>query len=100
MGEATSDFLVFRINPYLAVTLGGVGLLVALLLQFSVKKYIPWRYWFTVVMVAVFGTMAADGLHISWGALRCVDAVFCRRTGRSFYSLVSKREKPVNPQYK
>jgi len=76
MGEATSDFLVFRINPYLAVTLGGVGLLVALLLQFSVKKYIPWRYWFTVVMVSVFGTMAADGLHIQLGVPYAVSTPF------------------------
>ncbi|HUD07278.1 MAG TPA: hypothetical protein VMR34_05315 [Candidatus Saccharimonadales bacterium] len=67
MGEATSDFLVFRINPYFAVSLGGVALLIALILQFSVRKYIPWVYWLTVAMVAVFGTMAADVLHIQFG---------------------------------
>lgn len=76
MGEATSDFLVFRINPYLAVTLGGIGLLIALILQFSVNKYVPWRYWFTVVMVAVFGTMAADGLHIQLGVPYAVSTPF------------------------
>jgi uncharacterized membrane-anchored protein len=64
MGEATSDFLVFRFNPYLAVFLGGVALAFALFLQFSVRKYNAWIYWFAVSMVAVFGTMAADGLHI------------------------------------
>jgi uncharacterized membrane-anchored protein len=67
MGEATSDFLVFRINPYLAVFLGGIGLVAALLLQFSVRRYLPWVYWLAVVMVAVFGTMAADALHIQLG---------------------------------
>jgi len=64
MGEAASDFLVAKFNPYLAVFLGGVALGVALYIQFSVRKYNAWIYWFAVSMVAVFGTMAADGLHI------------------------------------
>jgi len=64
MGEATSDFLVAKFNPYLAVFLGGVALAIALYIQFSVRKYNAWIYWFAVSMVAVFGTMAADGLHI------------------------------------
>ena len=64
MGEATADFFVFKINPYLAVLLGGVALLIALVIQFSVRRYIAWVYWLTVVMVAIFGTMAADALHI------------------------------------
>jgi uncharacterized membrane-anchored protein len=64
MGEAASDFIVFKYNPYLAVLLGGVALGVALYIQFSVRRYNAWVYWFAVSMVAVFGTMAADGLHI------------------------------------
>lgn len=64
MGEATSDFLVFRINPYVAVALGGIALVIALVLQFSVKRYIAWVYWLSVSMVAVFGTMVADAMHI------------------------------------
>jgi uncharacterized membrane-anchored protein len=67
LGESTSDFLVYRINPYIAVALGGVCLIIVLALQFSVRKYIPWVYWLTVVMVAIFGTMAADAIHIQLG---------------------------------
>jgi uncharacterized membrane-anchored protein len=67
LGESTSDFLVYKINPYIAVALGGIGLIIALALQFSVRKYIPWVYWLTVVMVAIFGTMAADAIHIQLG---------------------------------
>lgn len=67
MGESTSDFLVLTIDPYVAVGLGGIGLVLALLLQFSVRRYVPWIYWLTVVMVAIFGTMAADGLHVQLG---------------------------------
>jgi uncharacterized membrane-anchored protein len=64
LGESTSDYLVFGVNRYLAVGLGFLGLVVALTLQLSVRRYNAWIYWLAVVMVAVFGTMAADVLHI------------------------------------
>jgi uncharacterized membrane-anchored protein len=67
MGEATSDFLVAKFNPYVAVTMGFVVFALALIVQFAVRRYIAWVYWFAVSMVAVFGTMAADGLHIQLG---------------------------------
>jgi uncharacterized membrane-anchored protein len=64
MGESTSDYLVNRIDPVIAVALGGIGLVIALILQFSVRRYVAWIYWLTAIMVAIFGTMAADVLHI------------------------------------
>jgi uncharacterized membrane-anchored protein len=67
MGESTSDFLVHVMNPVLAVGLGFIGFVIALALQFSVRRYIPWTYWFAVLMVGVFGTMAADVLHVGFG---------------------------------
>lgn len=67
MGEATSDFFVARYNPYVTVFLGAVALAIALLIQFSSRRYKPWVYWLAVAMVAVFGTMAADALHIQLG---------------------------------
>ncbi len=54
-------------NPYLAVTLGGVALMAALAVQFAARRYVAWIYWVTVTMVAVFGTMAADAAHIVLG---------------------------------
>jgi uncharacterized membrane-anchored protein len=54
-------------NPVLAVALGFTGFVVALALQFSVRRYLAWTYWFAVVMVGVFGTMAADVLHVRFG---------------------------------
>lgn len=66
MGESTSDYLVHAMAPVAAVGLGFVGLLVALGLQFSRGRYLAWAYWFTVVMVGVFGTMAADVLHVGF----------------------------------
>jgi uncharacterized membrane-anchored protein len=67
MGEATSDYLVHRFNPYLAVIGGFVTFVVALVIQFGKRGYVPWAYWLAVTMVAVFGTMAADVLHIQFG---------------------------------
>jgi uncharacterized membrane-anchored protein len=67
MGEATSDYLVHTIEPVVAVVLGFAGLVVALVLQFSMRRYLAWTYWFAVVMVGVFGTMAADVLHVRFG---------------------------------
>ncbi|MEO7019092.1 MAG: hypothetical protein ABI234_02960 [Ktedonobacteraceae bacterium] len=67
MGETTSDYLVHQLDPKIAVALGGIGLFAALTLQLSVRRYVAWIYWLAVVMVAIFGTMAADVLHIGLG---------------------------------
>jgi uncharacterized membrane-anchored protein len=64
MGEALSDYLVHTIDPYIAVAIGGVGIVVSLALQFFVRRYVAPVYWFAVAMVAVFGTMCADAAHI------------------------------------
>jgi uncharacterized membrane-anchored protein len=66
-GEAVSDFLALRYGPVIAVSLGATGLAIALTLQFRARRYVAWIYWAAVVMVAVFGTMAADGLHVELG---------------------------------
>ena len=67
MGESTSDYLVHRLHPVPAVLLGFAGFVVALALQFAMRRYLAWTYWFAVVMVGVFGTMAADVLHVGFG---------------------------------
>ncbi|HZU68829.1 MAG TPA: hypothetical protein VFA09_16245 [Ktedonobacteraceae bacterium] len=76
MGESTSDYLVHAIDPVIAVGLGGIGLLIALILQFYVRRYVAWIYWLAALMVAVFGTMAADAVHIVLGVPYVVSTVF------------------------
>ena len=76
MGEVTSDFLVHQINPVIAVGLGGIGLAAALALQFSAPRYVAAIYWFAVVMVAIFGTMVADVLHVEFGIPYLVSTAF------------------------
>jgi len=75
MGEATSDYSVRQIDPYLAVGLGAVAFAAALILQLRVRCYIAWVYWLAVVMVTIFGTMVADALHIQLGVPYAVSTV-------------------------
>lgn len=67
LGESTSDALVTAVDPYLAVGGAFVLFVAALALQLRVPRYVPWVYWAAVTMVAVFGTMAADILHVVLG---------------------------------
>lgn len=76
MGETASDFLAHLLGPVPAVGLGGIGLVAVLVLQLSVRRYVAWIYWTAVVMVSVFGTMAADVLHVGLGVPYLVSAPF------------------------
>ena len=62
MGEAMSDFLGDKSVP-IAGAIGILGLGFALWLQLRQREYRAPVYWFAVMMVAIFGTMAADGIH-------------------------------------
>ena len=76
MGESTSDFLVHHINPVIAVILGFVGFALAIILQFKMQKYVARVYWLAVTMVAIFGTMAADVMHIVLGIPYLISTLF------------------------
>lgn len=77
MGEATSDYLVHTISPYEAVGIGALGLVIGLAWQFAVRRYFAPAYWLAVVMVAVFGTMVADAMHIEIGIPYAISALNC-----------------------
>jgi uncharacterized membrane-anchored protein len=67
MGESVSDFLVNDFNKYLGVLVGFILFAIAIIAQFRAKRYSTWLYWTAVSMVAVFGTMCADVLHVVIG---------------------------------
>jgi len=73
MGEATSDYFVHRVGLsntkglVVLVLVTGLVLAAALVVQFAAGRYIAWRYWLAVTMVGVFGTLAADGVHVQLG---------------------------------
>ncbi|HUC96058.1 MAG TPA: hypothetical protein VMR16_00110 [Candidatus Saccharimonadales bacterium] len=76
MGEATSDLLVYKISPYIAVAVGFIILVVALIIQFAAKKYEPWKYWLAALAVSIAGTMGADVMHVGLGVPYIASTIF------------------------
>ncbi|MFY0405418.1 hypothetical protein [Solicola sp. PLA-1-18] len=66
MGEAASDYLA-RLSLVLPVVVGLGCLAVALTVQLRSDRYRAATYWSVVASLAVFGTVAADGLRIGLG---------------------------------
>jgi uncharacterized membrane-anchored protein len=62
VGESSSDYLA-SVSVPLAGVVGAAGFAAALVWQLRAREYRPAPYWATVLMIAVFGTMLADGLH-------------------------------------
>jgi uncharacterized membrane-anchored protein len=75
-GEATSDYLDHRIDPPVAAAIAGLALVAAMALQFRTRRYRAWAYWLAADMVAIFGTMCADGLHVELGIPYVVSTAF------------------------
>ena len=99
MGESTSDYLVHAMNPELAVCLGFLGFVGALALQFSMRRYMAWTYWLAVVAVGVFGTMAADVLHVGFGVpYTGVERVLRDRARGRVHQLAEDRGDALDPQ--
>src|ERR1700748_1423458 len=74
--QITADFLVHSLVPEIAVVIGGIAFCIALYLQFNKDRYVPWAYWLAVAMVGVFGTMAADVLHVGLGVPYVISTAF------------------------
>jgi uncharacterized membrane-anchored protein len=85
MGEAMSDFLGQHSVP-IAAAIGIFGLWLALWLQLRQREYRAPYYWFAVMMVAVFGTMAADGIRDGAGLTYTITTpLFAAITALIFY---------------
>jgi uncharacterized membrane-anchored protein len=76
-GESASDALNgLPTGPALAIPLMLIGLVWSLRRQFRRDHYDAWTYWTVVVMVAIFGTSAADALHVGLGIPYLVSTIF------------------------
>jgi uncharacterized membrane-anchored protein len=62
VGEASADFFGHHFGPVSAIV-AFVLLMASIIIQIRFKRYVPWMYWTVIVLVAVFGTMFADGIH-------------------------------------
>ncbi len=71
VGETVADFLAVNVGWGQGITRAVMGVLLAIALfwQFHTRRYTPWIYWLTVVLVSVVGTqitdLLTDGLGIS-----------------------------------
>lgn len=64
VGETAADFLATNLGLGLSTTSWVMSgfLVAALALQFAQRKYVPWAYWVTVVLISVVGTLITDNL--------------------------------------
>ncbi len=74
IGETGADYLGTVSIP-LAALIGIGGFFVAIYVQLRAETYHPVRYWLTVLSVALFGTMIADGPHVVLGTPYWVDSI-------------------------
>ena len=102
MGEATSDYFVHRVGLKNTTALAMVGfvtgviLAVSLVLQLRTTRYVAWTYWLAVVMVAVFGTMAADGVHVQFGVPYVVSSAIFSIVLAAIFALWHARERTLS----
>lgn len=76
MGEAASDYLLSAMG-FLGFGIGLTGFALALWVQLRTRRYNAFAYWAAVMMVAVFGTMAADIMHHQLGVSFGMSTLFC-----------------------
>jgi uncharacterized membrane-anchored protein len=76
MGETTSDWMNGFFGPVIAIPLMLAVLVWTLRRQFRAERYEAWTYWGVVVMVAIFGTSAADALHVGLGIPYVASTIF------------------------
>jgi uncharacterized membrane-anchored protein len=75
MGEGMSDAMGQRSVP-IAGAIGVLGFVFALRWQLRAREYRAPVYWFAVMMVAVFGTMVADGIKDGLGLSYAITTPF------------------------
>ena len=81
VGETGADYLAVHVGLGANVTAACMAslLTVALMLQLRARRYVPWIYWLTVVLVSIFGTEITDlltdkleiSLYVSTAAFAC-----------------------------
>jgi uncharacterized membrane-anchored protein len=87
VGETGADYLAVHVGLGTALTNGIMAalLIAALVWQLQYRRYVPWIYWLTVVLVSIVGTQITDaltdGLNVS---LYLSTAVFAIALGLTF----------------
>lgn len=78
MGETAADYLAVNLGFGLTTTslIMSMLLFVALVLQFSKGRYVPWTYWLAVVLISVVGTLVTDNLVDNFGVALTTTTLF------------------------
>ncbi len=87
VGETAADFLSGNLGLGLPATTAIMGLLLAMALiaQFSLRRYVPAAYWLAVVLISVVGTLFSDNLVDNLGvSLWTTTAVFALGLAATF----------------
>ena len=81
VGETGADYLAVHVGlgANLTMICMAAVLIAALVLQLRVRRYVPWIYWLTVVLVSIVGTQITDfmtdkfeiSLYVSTAAFAC-----------------------------
>lgn len=93
VGETGADYLAVHagLGTKLTGAIMTALLSAALLLQFASRRYVPWIYWLTVVLVSVVGTQITDaltdGLGVSLYWSTSVFAVMLAATFAGWYAV-------------
>jgi uncharacterized membrane-anchored protein len=77
VGETASDYLAGNLNLGLTKTtfLTGAVLVLALVLQFRLRRYVPTVYWLSVVLISVVGTQITDNLSDNLGVSLVISTI-------------------------
>jgi uncharacterized membrane-anchored protein len=69
VGETAADYMNLDLGLGLSTTswILTAVLVAALVLQFAQKKYVPWIYWISVVLISVVGTLVTDNMVDNFG---------------------------------
>jgi uncharacterized membrane-anchored protein len=78
MGETAADYLAVNLGLGLTATslIMSAILVVALVLQFAQRKYVPWAYWLAVVLISIVGTLVTDNLVDNFDVKLLTTAIF------------------------
>lgn len=87
VGETAADVLstTFKLGLVVTSYVMGAALILALIVQFRARKYVPSIYWIAVVFISVVGTLISDNLVENMGvSLLTTTIIFSTALGATF----------------
>ena len=102
VGETAADYLAVNLGLGLTTTslIMAAVLIVALMLQFAQRRYVPWSYWIAVVLISIVGTLITDNLTDNLGvALQTSSLWFTASLAVDVRRLVRLRRNAVDPHH-